>query len=87
MPRIVLPLDEMTLAEKLELAETRWTDLADHHADNIPSPEWHAEVLRERQRQLDAGEDEFLEWDEAQREIDRLVAQVEDLPVASSGSR
>ena len=73
MPTINLPLDEMTLEEKIQLAETIWTHIAEHH-DDLPSPAWHEEVLRERQRQVDAGEVQFLSWDEAQKEIDRRLA-------------
>jgi hypothetical protein len=30
-------------------------------------------VLRERQRQLDSGETQFISWEEWQKEIDELV--------------
>ena len=73
MPNIVLPLAEMTVAEKLELMETLWVDLS-RDPDEIPSPAWHGEVLRERQRQLDAGETHFIPLEEAVASLRRRAA-------------
>ncbi len=63
----VLPLNEMTLEDKLQAMEAIWEDLS-RNSDAVPSPAWHGEVLRERQRQLDAGETHFIPWDQAQRD-------------------
>ena len=63
----------MTLEEKLQAMEALWESLS-RNPDALESPAWHGEVLRERQRLIDAGEERFLDWDEAQKEIDRLVA-------------
>ena len=71
---ITLPLDEMTVEEKLEAMEAIWASLA-KNPDDVPSPAWHGEVLRERLRQVEAGETEFLSWKAAQQEIDRLVVR------------
>ena len=68
-----LPLDEMTVEEKFQALETIWASLADR-ADELESPAWHGEVVRERLRQVEAGETHFVSWEEAQKEIDRLVA-------------
>ena len=46
---VTLPLDEMTVAEKLQLMETLWSDLS-RHADALESREWHGEILAERGR-------------------------------------
>jgi hypothetical protein len=48
---LVLPLKEMTVAEKLQLMEVLWDDLS-RNPEDIPSPAWHEEVLAERQRQI-----------------------------------
>ncbi len=61
------------MAEKLELAETLWADLVDHHPDDLPSPGWHGEVLRERQRRLDAGETHFIPFEEAAADLRRRL--------------
>lgn len=69
-----LPLDEMTLGEKLSAMEALWKDLSSR-PDEWEPPAWHKEVLRERVRQIEAGEDHFLSWEEAQKYIDALVAE------------
>jgi len=44
----VLPLDQMTVEEKLHLMEILWDDLS-RMPEQTPSPAWHAEVLAERE--------------------------------------
>ena len=61
---IQLPLSQMTLADKLELMESLWNDLS-QHPENLPSPNWHREVLSERKRLADDGILQFLDWDSA----------------------
>ena len=43
---IALPLDQMTIAEKLEVMESLWVDLSQRPAE-LPSPDWHQDVLAE----------------------------------------
>ena len=54
MERVDLPLSELTLAQKLELMEAIWDDLAKHE-ETLESPEWHEEVLKDREKALAAG--------------------------------
>lgn len=65
---ITLPLDKMTVAEKLEVMELIWEDLARNPSD-IPSPEWHAEFLQSREKAIANDTDRFIDWDEAKRLI------------------
>ena len=51
---LVLPLNEMTVAEKLQAMELLWDDLS-RNPEDIPSPAWHEEVLADRQRQIERG--------------------------------
>jgi putative addiction module component (TIGR02574 family) len=50
----VLPLDQMTVEEKLRAMEAIWRSLSKHE-DQLPVPDWHKQVLDKRQRQIDAG--------------------------------
>jgi putative addiction module component (TIGR02574 family) len=77
MPTINPPLDEMTVEEKLQLVETIWASIAER-PDELASPAWHGEVLRERERQVEAGEAHFISWDEAKKEIDHRLAQLRE---------
>ena len=66
--KLELPLAEMSVAEKLEAMERLWADLA-RHAPEQAAPEWHAEILQERERRLAAGQEEILDWEEAKRRL------------------
>ena len=65
---IALPLNEMTVEEKLQAMEMLWENLCQNE-DNIPSPAWHEEVLGEREAALKRGEDEPEDWEVAKRRI------------------
>ena len=67
-----LPLDQMTLPEKLHLMEALWDDLTRKPGD-IPSPDWHGEVLAECDRHVESGKEAFVDWDAAKAEIRRRV--------------
>ncbi len=64
----VLPLDQMTTAEKLRAMEAIWADLT-RNADSFESPDWHADVLREREQRIAEGKEAFIDWDEAKRQL------------------
>ena len=55
----VLPLDQMTVEEKLRAMEAIWRSLSTRE-EQVPVPDWHKQVLDERQRQIDAGEARFV---------------------------
>jgi len=65
---ITLPLAEMTTAEKLRMMEVLWADLSQREED-IESPAWHAEVLREREEKVQRGEESFLDWETVKRQL------------------
>jgi hypothetical protein len=67
---IVLPLNEMTTAEKLSLMELLWDDLS-RTPENIPTPAWHGEVLAEREKQLQNGQTRFIEFAEMRERVER----------------
>lgn len=65
---ITLPLNEMSVEEKLEVMELLWDDLS-HNVANIPSPDWHASVLRAREEALATGEEDMEDWEAAKRRL------------------
>jgi hypothetical protein len=67
-----LPLNEMTIADKLAVMELIWEDLS-RTADDLPMPTWHGEVLAQRQREIDEGKAEFLPLDEFRRSIEKDI--------------
>ena len=67
-----LAIESMTLTEKLALMERLWSDLS-RRPEDIPSPEWHGEVLAERIAAVREGRTEFVDWDAAKKRLrDRL---------------
>ena len=57
-----LPLDKMTVAEKLQAMEELWADLS--RDENFESPAWHQDVLQER-----AGQKSFVDWETAKEQL------------------
>ncbi len=58
----VLPLEKMTVAEKLRAMEELWADLSS--GENFESPAWHGEVLKQR-----AAEENFMDWETAKKQL------------------
>jgi hypothetical protein len=61
-------LADMTRQEKLELLDELWNDLT-RNPDAYESPAWHAEELAETERRVAAGEEKFIDWEAAKRQI------------------
>ncbi len=53
--------------------EALWEDLS-HNADALDSPDWHREVLEEREQRIASGEARFTGWEEAKADIRRQVS-------------
>ncbi len=69
---ITLPLKQMTTEEKLQMMEAIWDDLC-QHADKLPSPEWHRELLAEREEAIARGDEQFEEWEVARKKIEKDI--------------
>lgn len=66
--RTTLPLDKMTIAEKLSEMERLWDDLCRNPQD-VPSPSWHKAVLARREKLIAEGKMTFIDLDEAKERI------------------
>ena len=65
---LTLPLDRMSLGEKLRLMEALWADLS-RNGDEFESPAWHEVVLKERQAKIKSGKESFLDWEAAKNQL------------------
>lgn len=68
-------IEDMTGAQRVELMEELWKVMR-RTAEEVEPPDWHRQVLEERERALANGEIEYMDWEEAkadirQRTIDR----------------
>ena len=70
MPNI--PLEKMSVEEKLQAMELLWTDLCSR-ADSVESPSWHGEVLANTDAAVARGEITFEDWDAAKRKIAKEI--------------
>ena len=63
-----IDLQEMTTPDKLRLMEKLWRNLSMTDSE-VASPEWHREVLAERDRLIDSGEETFIDWETAKKRL------------------
>lgn len=59
----------LPLADRLLAMEALWDSLCREPDAKYPTPDWHADVLRERVSRLDAGQESATPWDEAKTRI------------------
>lgn len=59
---ITAQLDQLSTTEKIRTMEYLWDDLC-RHADEVPTPAWHAEVLSQREQSLAGGSALFRDWE------------------------
>ena len=71
--KVTLPLDEMSVAEKIGMMETIWSDLSKAEQNYSP-PEWHGSILKERLRLERSGEVGFTDWEQTKKQIEDRVS-------------
>lgn len=52
--------------------ETIWSEIS-AKPEEIEVPQWHKDILDERDQALRGGHEQILDWDEAKKEIDRAI--------------
>ncbi len=65
---MTLNLKDMSTEEKLQAMEMLWDDLCRNIPESL-SPQWHADVLKEREGRIKEGKEAFRDWDEAKARI------------------
>lgn len=63
-----LPLDKMTISEKLATMELLWEDLCRLN-ENIPPFSWHGQILKEREKLISEGKATFSNLNDAKTRI------------------
>lgn len=63
-----LPLENLSLAEKLLLMERLWGELSRRPSD-IPSPDWHGDILSQRAKAVQDGRTAFQDWEAAKQRL------------------
>jgi hypothetical protein len=65
---IKLPLQSMSVEDKLEALELIWDDICMQGKKKL-TPDWHGSVLHRREADLQAGKDWSIDWEKAKRQI------------------
>lgn len=66
--KISLPLDQMTVEEKLQAMEMLWDDLARNEKD-VPPPAWHGEVLESIEADIERGDESYEDWETVKKKL------------------
>ena len=65
-----LPLNDMTIEDKIRTMEDLWTDLTKKE-ENYPSPDWHKDVLLLREKRIAEGKEIYNDWESAKKDLRR----------------
>jgi hypothetical protein len=65
-------IHELPLREKLLVMEAIWDDIS-REEQNLEVPQWHKEMLDERERLLAQGKVQFVDWEDAKRQINEAT--------------
>ena len=68
-----ISIAELSVTEKLSLMERIWVDL-EKRPSEIPSPNWHGDILARLMQSIKNNESEFIDWANAKRQLLRLYA-------------
>ncbi len=65
-------INKMTLEEKIQVMEIIWEDLA-KTADALSSPDWHTNILDEREDDIKSGKAELMDWEITKKKISKVA--------------
>ena len=73
MPQFMERVANMSQEEKLRAMDVLWSSIVSSSGAYEP-PAWHEAVLRERRRRVAEGEETFIPWEEAKRQLQEEFA-------------
>ena len=68
MSNAEIPLDGLSVEQKIHLMERIWADLS-QRPEVLPSPAWHGDVLEQRRQSVLNGETTFENWDDVKKRL------------------
>jgi len=68
---IAKDVSQMSTPEKLDALDLMMNSFGNHQSE-MPSPDWHKDVLSERMQKIESGEAEWLSFDEVKKELSDL---------------
>ena len=73
MPQFMERVANMSQEEKFRAIDVLWSSIVSSSGAYEP-PAWHEAVLRERRRRVAEGEEIFIPWEEAKRQLQEEFA-------------
>lgn len=68
-----LNLNDMTTGEKLQAMELLWDDIC-RNVPNLAPPDWHGDILKEREKRVKEGTEKFVDWKQAKNDIRNSIS-------------
>ncbi|MCB1230396.1 MAG: addiction module protein [Verrucomicrobiae bacterium] len=65
----------LTVEEKVELAQQLWSEVAGEVEEKRNIPEWHHQVIQDRLAGLKSGKSRPISFEQAKRELDAKIAE------------
>lgn len=65
---VSLPLETMTIEEKLQAMEALWADLS-RNAPDVQPPAWHGKVLQDIETAIERGEESYQDWETVKKQL------------------
>ncbi len=65
---LVLPIESMTVAEKMDVIDRIMDDFSRNSSD-VPVIGWHGDLLKKRVEAIEQGDDIFITLDEAEARV------------------
>ena len=69
---VIEQIHQLTLQEKLIAMEAIWDDISSVE-ENLEIPQWHKDLLDEREKLIADGKARFIDWEEAKEQIKKAV--------------
>ncbi len=69
---VIEQIHQLTLQEKLIAMEAIWDDISSGE-ENLEIPQWHKDLLDEREKLIADGKARFIDWEEAKEQIKQAV--------------
>ena len=63
-----IQIEKLSRAEKLQAMEALWDALSSAE-DEVESPSWHGDLLKETATRVAAGQERIADWEVAKREL------------------
>jgi len=68
-----ISIADLSVQQKLGLMERIWVDL-ERKSSDIPSPDWHGDVLAQRLKAVQDGDVEFSDWSDVKKRLQKRHA-------------